>query len=154
VRVRWKGLLATFLVGSFGGWIFDSVYRSVYAGALVLSGPTYPPFYPSYGFGTLLLCFVIRVFGGRPLAARALAYAAVTSAWELGAGLFLTYVLRMPLWDYSGNPFQLFGQIDLEHTLGWTALAFFFERALYPYLAPRVFVEAEAAPVPAAAKAA
>ncbi len=149
MRVRFKGLLGTFLIGSFAGWIFDSAYRSVLAGALVLSGPTYPPFYPSYGFGTLLLCFVVRAFRARSLAVRALAYAATMSAWELGAGLFLTHVLGMRLWDYSGNPFNLLGQIDLEHSSYWMLLAFFFEQTLFARLAPRVFVQ-DAAPAPLA----
>jgi uncharacterized membrane protein len=154
VRVRFQGILATFLIGSFGGWIFDSAYRSILAGALVLSGPTYPPFYPSYGFGTLLLCFAVRAFARRRLLERALAYAAVTTLWELGAGLFLTYVLAMPLWDYSGNRFHLLGQVDLEHSFYWMLLAFFFERTLYPRLAPHVFAESAGSAAGATAKAA
>ena len=154
MHVRLKGLGATFLIGSFGGWIFDSAYRSILAGALVLSGPTYPPFYPSYGFGTLLLCFAVRAVRGRALAQRALAYAVVTTLWELAAGLFLTHVLGMPLWDYSGSRFHLFGQVDLEHSFYWILLAFFFERALYPWLAPLAFVKSSAAAVAEPAQAA
>ena len=154
MRVRLKGTLATFAIGSFGGWIFDSAYRSVLAGALVLSGPTYPPFYPSYGFGTLLLCFAVRAFVDRSLLERALAYAVVTTLWELGAGLFLTHVLGMRLWDYSSNPLNLLGHVDLEHSFYWMLLAFFFERMLYARLAPHVFVKDERTPLDAAARVA
>ncbi len=139
MQARFKGMLAVFLIGSFGGWIFDSAYRSVLAGALVLSGPTYPPFYPSYGFGTLLLCFAVRAVRTRALLERALAYAAVTTLWELAAGLFLTHVLGLRLWDYSASRFHVLGQVDLEHSLYWVLLAFFFEQAFYPRLAPLAF---------------
>jgi uncharacterized membrane protein len=154
VAVRFKGILAVFLIGSFGGWVFDSAYRSVLAGELVLSGPTYPPFYPSYGFGTVLLCFAAHALRGCPVLERALAYAAVTTLWEFAAGLFLTHVLRMPLWDYSGSRFHILGQVDLEHSFYWVLLAFFFEQALYPRLAPLAFARRTAEPPVAPAQAA
>jgi len=133
MRIRARGVVATFLVGSFVGWIVDSLYRSILAGALVLSGPTYPPFYPSYGFGALLLFFVCHALEGRAWPVRALAYGVTTTAWELSAGLFLTHVVGLRLWDYSANPFNLLGQVDLEHSFYWVLLAFGFEWGVMPW---------------------
>lgn len=127
----------TFLVASFCGWIVDSAYRSVLAGTLVLSGPTYPPFYPSYGFGALLLYLTCHVVGGRSLGLRFVAYALVTTAWELTAGLVLT-ALSFRLWDYSENPLNFMGHVDVEHSFYWVLLGFAFERLVYPWASRQI----------------
>jgi uncharacterized membrane protein len=63
---------------------------------------------------------------------RAAIYAALISAWELAAGVFLTYGAGRRLWDYSDSAVQFLGQVDLAHTLCWMLLSLFVERYLYP----------------------
>jgi uncharacterized membrane protein len=141
-RIGAGAALRVVLLFSFGGWMVDSAYRSFSAGELVLHGPTLPPFYPSYGLGALILAWVIPRVRQRPLPVRAALYAAVTTGWELCAGLVLGYGLSLRLWDYSDSSFQLLGLVDLEHSAWWTLLALFGERYLYP-LVQRHILEPE-----------
>ena len=127
-----RSALRIFFLFSFLGWIIDSAYRSVLAGVLVWHGPTLPPFYPTYGLAALLMAWVIPRVARHPLGARIVAYAAVTSGWELVAGLFLTHVMGWRLWDYSASTVHLLGHIDLEHSTYWLLLALLSERSVYP----------------------
>lgn len=75
------------------------------------------------------LCFVIigllneRLPWEMPLSVQALAGAAVVTAAELVAGVVLNLWLNLHVWDYSGLPFNLWGQICLWYSLLWVPLS-------------------------------
>lgn len=41
---------------------------------------------------------------------------------ELGSGILLNKVFKLKIWDYSDSRFNILGQIDLIHTIGWMFL--------------------------------
>jgi uncharacterized membrane protein len=130
-RIDPKRALAIFVLFSLAGWVVDSLYRSLLAGHVVLRGESFPPFYPTYGLGALLVTLVLPWVRERRLVVRAAIYALVTTGWELCAGLFLVEVLDWRLWDYSGRLPNFLGHVDLEHSLYWTILALSLEPLLY-----------------------
>jgi len=68
------------------------------------------------------LCFLMLGTVGRvriPLAARMVLGACLVTAAELLAGLLLNLGLGMRIWDYSGMPCNLLGQICLPYFLLW-----------------------------------
>lgn len=75
------------------------------------------------------LCFVIigllneRLPWEMPLSVQALAGAAVVTAAELVAGVVLNLWLGLHIWDYSGLPFNLWGQICLWYSMLWVPLS-------------------------------
>lgn len=54
---------------------------------------------------------------------RTLASVAAILAIELASGLLINVALGMDVWDYSSQPFNLFGQICPLFALLWTPLA-------------------------------
>ena len=79
----------------------------------------------------LLLCIPVERCGaelpwGVPLWLQALACAALVTAVELVAGLILNVWLGLGVWDYSGIPFNLWGQICPRYAVLWWVLCLAF----------------------------
>lgn len=58
-----------------------------------------------------------------PLALQGFLGAAVVTLAELAAGIVLNHWLGLGIWDYSGLPLNLWGQICLPYSLLWIPLA-------------------------------
>jgi len=118
--------LLIFFVFSVVGWVIDTTYRSV-AKARYAPGNRYP-FSPVYGVGALVLSFF---YASTPLSV----YGSILTAGilmvfvEFAAGLASELVLGRRLWDYSKNPLNFMGHVDLLHACFWLLLA-----ALYYWL--------------------
>jgi uncharacterized membrane protein len=63
--------------------------------------------------------------------------AMIVDVIELGSGLLLNKVFKLKIWDYSDSKFNLFGQIDLMHSVSWAGLtiAICFKNDLIRFLA-------------------
>lgn len=75
------------------------------------------------------LCFVVigllneRLPWEMPLALQAVVGAGMVTLAELVAGVIINLWLGLGIWDYSGLPFNLWGQICLPYSLLWVPLA-------------------------------
>ncbi|MBE6036353.1 MAG: hypothetical protein E7223_01860 [Clostridiales bacterium] len=74
------------------------------------------------------LCFLLFAdraerFRLRPLPVKALISALDVTAVEFGFGLVFNRWLKQDVWDYSGMPGNLLGQICPQYTLCWAVLA-------------------------------
>jgi hypothetical protein len=58
-----------------------------------------------------------------PLMLQGVIGAAIVTAAELLAGVFLNLLLGLNIWDYSDLPFNLWGQICLPFSLAWIGLS-------------------------------
>ena len=48
---------------------------------------------------------------------------AIITAIELIFGVYLNMYMKLHIWDYSGKPFNLYGQICMEYSVKWVVLA-------------------------------
>ena len=139
-RKRTKVFL--FLIGGLLGFLLDTFYRSItehqfaFEGFLAtLFGKTIiVPFLPVYGFG-LVLIYLIQPFAQQQRwFIRPLIFGGSLTVLEFFAGVFVNLILKTRLWDYSGGFFNLYGHVDLVHTVYWailgTAVSYFFTK--YP----------------------
>lgn len=112
-----KRIYQALALGGIGGWLYLAI-------ELLWRGRTH------WTMGVLGgLCFVVigllneRLPWEMSLPLQALAGAAVVTAAELVAGIILNLWLGLGIWDYSGLPFNLWGQICLPYSLLWVPLA-------------------------------
>lgn len=123
--------LVLFIGGGIFGWLADTTYRSLIAGRYAPS--TLVPFF-SLIFGTAaimlytffrshIVSFPLSVIFGTMLCV----------GLELISAVLLQLVFHYRLWDYSANPFNFYGFIDLQHTLYWFFLTFLY-RLFYELL--------------------
>ena len=50
----------------------------------------------------------------------------IITAIELGSGLLLNKVFKLDIWDYSHMKFNLWGQIEPFHSIGWFGITYLF----------------------------
>lgn len=118
-------LFILFIIGGFLGFFVDSFYRSfrrrrfTHAGYFSYIFDTTIPFLPIYGFGLVALYLLSTILIGQNLFIKFLVYAIILSLIELISGLFTKLTLGVRLWDYSKHRFNLFGIIDLKHSIIW-----------------------------------
>ena len=79
----------------------------------------------------IVLCIPVERAGYQlpwetPLWLQALACAALVTLVEFCAGCVLNLWIGLDIWDYSGIPFNLLGQICLPFSLVWLVLCFLF----------------------------
>lgn len=101
---------------SFLGWVAEVLFVLVTAHKLQNRGFLTGPFVPIYGFGALLLIYVVDPLLDNPFLVF-LASVLAASALEFVTHLLLDKVFHVRLWDYSGKRFNLQGRICLENSL-------------------------------------
>ena len=71
------------------------------------------------GLCFLILGWIHARFKAYPLLVQAVLGAAAISGMELLSGLFLNVFLDLRVWDYSGLPYNLLGQVCLAYFFLW-----------------------------------
>lgn len=105
-------LFLYFVLYSFLGWCCESLYCSVIQKKWVNRGFLNGPFCPVYGFGALLVLFLLRNVRHSFLALF-LSGMVVTSVLEYITSVILERLFHMHWWDYSHMRFNVNGRICL-----------------------------------------
>lgn len=101
-----------FLVCAFIGWIWEVILTFIKTGSLVNRGVLYGPWLPLYGFGGVLMAFLLHGFDRHPVVVF-LASATICGLLEYFTGWFLETFHHLKWWDYSDLAFNLNGRICL-----------------------------------------
>ena len=107
-----------FFIYAFLGWCTEVVYAAVNTGRFVNRGFLNGPICPVYGFGVLIVIYVLTPLKGS-LPLLFLGSVVLTSALEWMTGWILEGIFHNKWWDYSDVPFNLNGYICLKFSLIW-----------------------------------
>lgn len=107
---------AIFLIGGVGYGIIEILWR----------GHTHPTMTVAGGISFLMFSKIAKRYREKPLIFKAVLCALGVTALELVFGLIFNVVFKMHVWDYSSQPFNLFGQICPKFSFVWMALALLF----------------------------
>lgn len=122
-----------FLFYSFMGWVFETIYMSIYHGHVVKRGFLMEPLCGVYGIGTILVLFILTYIKPHPFFL--FLYASLlTTILELIAGILLETLLNRRLWDYSDKAANFMGFICLRNTIIWGLLSIFVVYIVHPIL--------------------
>ncbi|MCH3916510.1 MAG: putative ABC transporter permease [Spirochaetia bacterium] len=117
-------LAINFFIYSVIGWCCEVVYCSVPAGHFINRGFLHGPYLPIYGFGALIIIYVIVPVAGRAVGQLRgnilsvfLAGAVSSSFLEYFGSWFLEKLFHIKLWDYSKHRFNLNGRICLLNSV-------------------------------------
>lgn len=127
-------ILAYFLIYSCIGWCLEVVYAAVTTGKLVNRGFLNGPVCPIYGFGMIIVLYLLTPLVDNTL----LLYIGgviLPSALELVGGWVLYKLYRTRWWDYSDYPFNIGGYICLEFCLLWGVGTLVVMRIVHPIIA-------------------
>lgn len=112
--VACKRCILIFITGAAGYCIIEILWR----------GYTHPSMAVVGGVCFLAICFLNKKFCHKPRMVRAVFCAASISVIELLSGFLLNIAMKLNVWDYSGRPFNLMGQICLLYSLLWLLLSY------------------------------
>ena len=130
-------LLTYLIIYSFGGWILESVSKTIAQRKFVNSGFLNGPFCPIYGFGALIMLMCLSPLKEKPILLFIAAFI-VLSIWEYLVGLFLEKVFKTKYWDYSHLKFNIHGRVCLKNSLFWGLLGVLFICIVHPFIEEKV----------------
>lgn len=122
-----------FIIYSFIGWIYESIYCSITEKKLVNRGFLTGPFIPIYGLGAVLiiLLFYDRDYPWIIIFAFSMV---LTSSLEYATSFLLEKIFKARWWDYSNDPFNLNGRIYLLGTLIFSSMAVVTNNVIHPLI--------------------
>lgn len=124
-------LIIYFTIYSFIGWVCEVTYCSVLSRRIVNRGFLAGPVCPVYGFGGLLVIYLMKpAEAGIP--AVFLAGLALTSILEYITGWLLEVFFRTKWWDYSNQRFNLNGRVCLKNSVLFGGMCVVLVKALFP----------------------
>ena len=123
--------VAYFIIYSFGGWILESIYKTVMQKKIVNSGFLYGPFCPMYGIGAIIMLLFLSCFSNSIILLFFMSFI-VLSIWEYIVGVLLEKIFRIKYWDYSSKKFNFKGRICLDNSIMWGLLGVTFIMDIHP----------------------
>lgn len=124
-------LFLIFLIGCFGGWVYEEIFYWVTEGLLRNRGILYGPWLPIYGVGALLI-YLLKPLKERP-ALLFLLCVGLTGVVEYVIGYVGIHFLDLRLWDYRGLFLNLDGIICLRSVLSFGVMGLALHYLLEPW---------------------
>ena len=127
-------LFLYFILYSFCGWVWESVYCSLKSRHYVPRGFLYGPLCPIYGVGFLLMILFFAPFKDNLVMFYFVAVVIMT-AWEYFVGWFLESTTHIKYWDYSHVRFNIKGRVCLPVSLFWGIMSYIAIFLIHPHVA-------------------
>ena len=127
-------IFAYFLVYSCIGWCLEVIYAAVSTGQLVNRGFLNGPVCPIYGFGMIIVLFLLTPLQ-HSLLLLYIGGVILPSTLELAGGWALYKLYHTRWWDYSDYPFNIGGYICLEFSLLWGVGTLIVMKMVHPIIA-------------------
>lgn len=122
-----------FLIYSVVGWISEVIYCSILDKCFVNRGFLYGPWCPIYGFGALLIIWLLKPFMNTWITLFFVAMI-LTSILEYISGLILEKLFNTKWWDYSSRKFNIHGRVCLRNSTLFGLMAVGLMHFLHPVL--------------------
>lgn len=126
-------------VYSFIGWICEVVYCSILSKRIVNRGFLAGPVCPVYGFGAILVIFLLEP-AKSSIPVIFLAGLALTSILEYITGWMLEMFFSAKWWDYSNKRFNLNGRVCLKNSVLFGLMCVILVKVLHPAITHAVLL--------------
>ncbi|MBP3853050.1 MAG: hypothetical protein J6D18_00610 [Erysipelotrichaceae bacterium] len=107
---------AYWIIYSFFGWLVESNYVSFHEKHWVNRGFLYGPVIPIYGFGAMIVLYLIKPWVAHP-ALVFLLTCVLTAGLEYVTSWAMETMFHTRWWDYSTYPFNINGRVCLKNTV-------------------------------------
>ena len=122
-----------FLIYSFIGWVIEVCFTYVREHTLVNRGFLIGPYCPIYGFGCILMMFLLDGYLDDPIVLFVMAMV-ICSILEYLTSYFMEKLFKARWWDYSDRKFNINGRICLETLIPFGLLGCFLMYVLNPFI--------------------
>lgn len=121
----------TFIIYSFIGWLWETVYCSIKAKRFVYRGFLMGPYCPVYGFGVILVLLLIPK-NETSLLALYFSIVVIVTVVEFIASFLLEKIFKLTLWDYKEVPFNIEGRVAVPVSIFWGVGCIFLIKVIDP----------------------
>lgn len=122
-----------FLIYSFIGWVIEVCFTYARGHTLVNRGFLIGPYCPIYGFGCILMLFLLDKYLDDPIVLFVMAMV-ICSILEYLTSYFMEKLFKARWWDYSDRKFNINGRICLETLIPFGLLGCFLMYVLNPFI--------------------
>lgn len=135
-----------FFIGSVAGWVMELLFRRFYSSGnpehkWINPGFCTGPYLPLYGCGLCLLYLIAQLekfrFVSNPFWNKITLFSAMAvcmTAIEYLAGIMSLKILKVRLWDYSNEKFNIQGIICPKFSLIWALLGALYYFLIHPHI--------------------
>ena len=120
-----------FIIYAFLGWSIEVSFHTVTSGKFVNRGFLNGPICPIYGFGMIILIFLLGSLVEHSLILFIASFF-LTSILEFITGFILEKIFDTKWWDYSEKPFNIKGYVCLSFSILWGLAAVFVFNIVHP----------------------
>jgi len=106
----------SFLLYSFLGWCIEVTLGFIRHKKIINRGFLIGPYCPIYGFGMLLIVFLLKDYTNSPLVLFILAMV-ICLALEYLTSYFMELIFKARWWDYSDKKYNINGRVCLEYAI-------------------------------------
>lgn len=122
-----RNIFELFLAYCFAGWLYEVIWCNIIENNIGFrnNGFLFGPWLPIYGFGMLLISFVLNKINAKTPVKIFMFGAIIAAVAELIGSYFMELLMGKFLWDYSGDFLNFQGRIALrpEIYFGFLVLA-------------------------------
>ena len=126
-------MITLFLLYSFLGWVVESIYCFIIDKKFVNRGFLIGPSLPIYGFGSLIILFLLGRFIKYPILLFIMT-AFVCSVLEYVTSYVMERIFKTRWWDYSEMNFNINGRICLRNMMLFGVLALVMSYVINPFV--------------------
>ena len=125
VSKNWSFYTCCFIVYCFIGWVYEVIWEFAIGNGFVNKGFLYGPYLPIYGFGVLILLFLLHKLMDKKIKIGKinitpiivfLAILLIVSVIEYFASVGMELLFHDRWWDYRDDKFNLNGRISLRNS--------------------------------------
>lgn len=122
-----------FIVYSFIGWLWETIYCSIKMKKFEYRGFLLGPYCPVYGFGILSVLLLVPDNSGS-LINMYFNIIVIVTIIEYITSFLLEKLFHMELWDYSNIPLNIEGRVDVFVSLFWGIGGLFLIKIVQPFI--------------------
>lgn len=126
-------LFCYFIIYSFMGWCLETVYATIRKKEFINRGFLSGPFCPIYGFAILSIIVLLKPIENNYIFLF-LGSIFLTSIIEYITGYVLETAFDSTWWDYSDEPYNLYGRICLKFSIIWGLISILILKVIHPYI--------------------
>ena len=105
-----------FILYSFLGWFIEVMLSFIQHKKFINRGFLIGPYCPIYGFGMLLIIFLLKEYTGEPLVLFILSMV-ICLVLEYMTSYLMELIFKARWWDYSSKKFNINGRVCLEYAI-------------------------------------
>lgn len=113
IEYNFQDYIMFFFTFSMIGWIYEVILTILYNGLLVNKGSMYGPWLPIYGFGGVLILFLLKKFRDKPFRLFVASFI-LCGIVEYIVAIYFENFKHIKYWDYTGFFLNIKGRVCLE----------------------------------------